>query len=146
MLVKKDGYVPFYVDYRKEAFNRGQDTLRMKTSRAPFVPLFSQHAVGVMYWFNLIVISLLNLFTLGFVLFKRKLRVRFLWAAAILVLNTTLYVLYLDGSLVHFHLLNGPVYLTPYWMYPYSLKIVLPLASLAFWILYLFKRDSITKK
>jgi hypothetical protein len=145
LLVEKEGYVPVFVDCGKKSFNHQFETIRMKRTQTPFKPRFQQRMVRIMYWFDLIVLSLFNLFTLGFVLFNRNLINKFVWILAILLLNTTIHLLYLDGSIVHFSLLNGPVYLRHYWTFPYTLKLVLPIGSIFFWIMYVFSRDSVTE-
>lgn len=145
LLVEKSGYDPVYIDCSKKSFNRQQETIKMKRALKPFVPIIPQSAVRVMYWFNLIVLSLFNLFTLMFVISYRGLLNKLLWVVAILLLNVTLHFLYLDGSIIKFSLLNGPIYLAHYWTYPYSVKIVLPIASLFFWIMFIFSKDSIVE-
>ncbi len=143
LLVEKSGYIPVYIDCNKKSFHRDQETIKMKRAIKPFVPMIPQSAVRVMYWFNLIVVSLFNLMTLVFVLFYRKLINKFYWVVAILLLNLTIHLLYLDGSIVDFNIINGPVYLAHYWTYPYSVKIVLPIASFFFWIMFIYRKDSI---
>lgn len=143
LLVDKSGYEPIYIDCSKKSFSRDQETIKMKRAIKPFVPKLPQSAVRVMYWFNLIVISLFNFLTLMFVLFYRRLINKLLWVVAILLLNVTIHLLFLDGSIVDFSIINGPIYLAHYWTYPYSVKIVLPIASLFFWIMFTFSRDSI---
>lgn len=143
LLVEKSGYYPVYIDCNKKTFHRDQETIKMKRAIKPFVPMIPQGAVRVMYWFNLIVISLFNILTLVFVLFYRQLINKLYWVVAILLLNITIHFLYLDGSIVDFKIINGPVYLAHYWTYPYSVKIVLPMASLFFWIMFIYRRDSI---
>lgn len=143
LLVEKPGYIPVYIDCSKKSFVYNQEIIKMKRTSTSFVPKIPQSTVRTMYWFNLIVLSLFNFLTLLFVLFYRRLINKFLWVIAILLLNVTIHLLYLDGSIVDFSLINGPVYLAHYWTYPYTVKIILPIASIIFWIMFIFSRDSI---
>jgi len=69
LLVEKPGYVPVYIDCSKKSFDYDKAIIKMKKTNTTFVSKIPQKAVRVMYWFNLIAISLFNFLTLLFVLF-----------------------------------------------------------------------------
>jgi len=95
----------------------------------------------VMYYVNIFLVSLLNMLTLLFVIFRKGIKRKVLWIPGILLLNPTFFLSITDGCIARFFPLNGPVYLTHFHEYPFSLKIVIPLVSILFWCLYLWRRN-----
>jgi hypothetical protein len=93
-----------------------------------------------------IIFSLFNAFTLIFILFKSKIRLKFLWVSGIILINPAFRFLHSDFSLLDYEILNGPFYLFNYWNYPYSLIIAIPAISIVFWIIYLMKKEWIQGK
>lgn len=146
IMIEKNGYIPKYVNFNNDMYDHDSAVIKLQPAKEAFKPVLPRKAVKFMYWFNKIVLSLFNVFTLIFIIFKKGIRKKYLWIIGVLFLNFTFYFLYLDLSLSRFRPINGPIYLTNYWMYPYSVKIVIPVITIAFWILYFFKRNWIMKK
>jgi len=143
ILLEKDGYKTKHINFNKGKLQLVNAIIELEKSEGKPVYAVDRKYVKTMFYFNKYVLSLLNLLTLLFVAIKKKVNYRFVWIMGILLLNPTFFISFTDLSLVKFHLLNGPVYLTHFYMYPYSLKFVFPVATILFWIIYLVKRDKI---
>jgi len=80
-----------------------------------------------------------------FVIFKKGIKRKALWICAIILLNPTFFLSVTNGSISGFVPLSGPVFLTHFAAYPFSLKIVLPLGTLLFWGLFLSGKSKLVK-
>lgn len=143
LMIEKPGYMPLYIDCNNKSFRHQKAVLRMEVLQKPFVPAIPQVWVRRFYWFNLIVISLFNLVTLVFILFRRHMLNRFAWVMALLLLNVSVDLLYTNALPLNLSLLHGPFYLAHYWTHPYTVKIALPVVSLLFWYLFRNHREKI---
>ena len=143
ILLEKDGYKTKHVNFNRGKLQSANTTIELEKSEGKSVCAVDRKYVKTMFYFNKYVLSLLNLLTFLFVAIKKKVDYRFVWIMGILLLNPTFFISFTDLSLVKFNFLNGPVYLTHFHMYPYSLKFIIPLTSILFWIIYLVKRDKI---
>lgn len=146
MMVEKSGYMPLYIDCSNKSFRHQNAVLRMVAVQKPFVPAIQQVWVRRMYWFDLVVVSIFNLFTLLFVLFRKRLLHRFAWVMALLFLNFSFDLLYMNAMPLNFSLLHGPFYLVHYWTHPYTVVIALPVVSLLFWYMFLYRRAKLEQE
>lgn len=142
VLVHKDGYQSTFFDLSQEEDLMGI-TLELKPGNLPFQTKYSSSLVEIFYKINLYVVNLIVLLTILFVFYK-KVRFYLFWIAAILFLNMTLRINYIDGSL-SFDFLHLPFYLKSFAFYPFTIKIPLLLGTLAFWGYYLFSRFDLKK-
>lgn len=147
MLLSKEGYQSKHVSFRSAKTDPQNMLIEMeRTEAAQADGLVDRCWVSAMYYINMYVISLLNVLTLLFVVFRKGLKRKVLWIFGILLLNPTFFLSVTDGSIASFFPLNGPVYLTYFSAYPFSLKIVLPLGTLLFWSLYLWRWNKLVKE
>ena len=142
VLVHRDGYQSTYFDLSQEEDLMGI-TLELKPGNLPFQTKYSSSLVEIFYKINLYVVNLIVLLTILFVFYK-KVRFYLFWIVAILFLNMTLRINYIDGSL-SFDFLHLPFYLKSFAFYPFTIKIPLLLGTLAFWGYYLFSRFDLKK-
>ena len=141
IMLEKKGYKAKHINLSAGNTPRIDAVIELQKSDATTVNSVDRKYVKTMFYFNKYVLSLLNVLTLLFIIIHKKVEYRLVWILGILLFNLTFFFSYTDFSLVKYLLLNGPVYLTHYWVYPYSLKFVIPIATILFWVLYLFKKD-----
>lgn len=143
LLISKKGYETKYVDLGK---GHGFTDLvhKLKPSTQQFTPKLPSSLVKGFYIYNKYISNIIALFTLLFILIKR-IRYKWLWVLAILFINATLKVNYIDGglSLDFFH---SPFYIKQHVFYPFTIKIPLLLSMVAFWLTYFLKREWIINK
>jgi len=143
LLIEKEGYKTRHVNFRNDCIDKRNSIITLeRTDKEKDSSCLPRKLVSMMFYFNKYLISSINLLTLIFLFFKRKIKYRAIWIILVLLGNITLYISYTDCSIVKMSVLNGPVYLTHFWVYPYSVKIVIPLATLAFWGYYIFFRKN----
>lgn len=130
ILIEKEGFKSKYVNISKTR-NTGEAgfSLDQGENRNRFSPV----GVKLFYVINL-GLSLLNLLTIMFILFKH-IRYKFLWIFGIIVINCVFRIIYVDGS-VTFDFFHGPFFLLHYTYYPFTIKMVLPIVTICFWLLY----------
>lgn len=142
ILLAKDGYKTKHVNFKSDPISKDAAVIEMEKLEADSLEdlCIQKKVVPIMYYVNLYFISLLNLLTLLFLIFKKEIKRKIVWILSVLLFNCTLFVSITDCSIMDFSLINGPFYLTHYWLYPYSVKIVVPIATILFWCIYLIKR------
>jgi len=145
ILVEKKGYLPVYLNY-SERSDSNNTLIKMQSTDKEFKPFFPRKLVRFSYYTNMVVWSIFNVFTMIFILSNKNLRKRFLWIIGILIFNLTFYFLFLDGTISKFSIINGPFYLTHYWMHPYSIKVGFPIVSILFWVFYKIKPELIKRQ
>lgn len=134
VLVHKDGYQSTYFDLSQEE-DIMDITLELKPGNLPFQTKYSSSLVEICYKINLYVVNLIVLLTILFVLYKKVSFYRF-WIAAILFVNMTLRINYINGNLSSDYF-NLPFYLKGFVFYPFTIKIPLLFGTFAFWAYYL---------
>ncbi|MCK3685931.1 carboxypeptidase-like regulatory domain-containing protein [Maribellus sp. YY47] len=147
MLLSKEGYKSRHISFRSgkaDPQNMLIEMERRETTQSDRV--FEPRWVSMMYYINMYVISLLNVLTLLFVIFKKGIKRKALWICAIVLLNPTFFLSVTNGNISQFLPLNGPVFLAHFATYPFSLKIVLPLGTLLFWVLYVWLRNKLIRE
>ena len=135
VLVHKDGYQSTYFDLSQEE-DMMDITLELKPGNLPFQTKYSSSLVDLFYKINLYVVNLIVLLTILLVLYKKVSFYRF-WIAAILFLNMTLRINYINGNLSSDYF-NLPFYLKGFVFYPFTIKIPLLFGTVAFWGYYFF--------
>jgi len=146
ILLKKEGYKTKHVSLRKSKNRNANELIQMeKIENTSDNYCMKKKRVAQMFYFNKYVLSLINIATILFLIFSIRIKRRMLWIFGILLFNLTFFITYTDCSINNFRLINGPVYLTHYWIYPYSVKIVVPLATMTFWLIYLRFRKILLK-
>lgn len=141
ILLEKEGYKTKHLNLTTQNEKMTDEIIKLEKSNEKFVNSIDQKYQKIMFYFNKYFLSLLNLLTLIFLIFKKNIHYQFNWIVGILFLNLTLYYSITDFHLVNFHIINGPIYLQHYNWHPFSLKIVFPGASILFWMLYFVKRE-----
>lgn len=141
LLFEKAGYQPQYI------YNKSHQDVKvlLKKEVAPFSPAIEKHWLKWVYYFNLLALTPLTVFTFFFVIFKRGLRKKWIWLTGILLLNFKFLISYLDASVVDFSAINGPLFLAHYTTHPFAIEVALPLVTVVFWILFFLKRDLLLK-
>ena len=140
ILLVKEGYQTKHVNFKNDRVIQDNAIIEMEMLNGSTQEFsLPKKTISLMYYFNLYIISLVNVLTLLFLIFRKGIPWKYFWILGVLLFNLILFISFTDGSVSDFSILNGPVYLTHYWIYPYSVKIVLPLTSIMFWILYLAK-------
>jgi hypothetical protein len=146
ILVEKKGYQPKYINFSKEKYDMDNIIIMLQPTTKENKSSLSQNELRFLNTLIKIIFSLFNAFTLIFILFKSKIRLKFLWVSGIILINPAFRFLHSDYSLLDYEILNGPFYLFNYWNYPYSLIIAIPAISIIFWIIYLVKRNWIQEQ
>lgn len=136
-LVSKEGYKTTYFDLSNEKDIHNL-SLKIKASEEKLVATYSESLVRWFYCINLTVINLLALLTICFVLYK-KVEYKWIWLLLILTLNITLQINYING---HWSVDIGglPSYIKYYAFYPFTIKIVCPIAITLFWMNYFIQK------
>jgi hypothetical protein len=146
ILLEKEGYKTKHLNLSTGKAQRKDAVIELQKSDATTANSIDRKYVKTMFYFNKYFLSLLNVLTLLFIAINKKIKYRVAWIAGILLLNLTFFFSFTDFSLIKYHILNGPIYLTHFKMYPYSLKFVIPIATILFWVLYLVKKEWIMEK
>lgn len=134
ILLTKEGYKTTHINFSKIQRTKKEYLFEMEKLQNYEAPCcLNRQRVRQMYYFNKFFLSAFNVLTIVFILFRRKLKWRFFWIAGILILNPTFFVSVADCSLMSLKILNGPIYLTHFSFYPFSVMIVLPVFPLLFW-------------
>lgn len=140
LLIEKDGYETSYFDLSNVSDLQNVN-LEIRASNIIQPTFCSKSLVRTFYFINLYIVSLLSLITILFIAFKR-IKHKWIWLVVILFICITFKINYVTGVLdVDF--LHSPFYLKHYDFYPFTIKIVLPIAQFLFWVLYFVKRDLI---
>jgi hypothetical protein len=139
VLFEKKGYEPKFYNFSNRSFDSDSTTIKLQPTNKIYKPALSQNQHRFINTLIKIAFSLLNVFTLIFILVNDKIRWRYLWITAILFINLIFNLLYLDYSLLSYEIIHSPFFLTGYWNNPYSLKIAIPIIAIVFWFLYLTK-------
>lgn len=146
ILVSKQGYKTKHVNFKKDKIKKNNAIIEMEIlENSTEESCFDLKRVSQMYFFNKYFISLINILTLLFLIFKKRVKWRIIWMLGVFIFNFTIFISFVDCSLMDFKLINGPVFLTHYWHYPFSIKIVFPIASIAFWSAYLINKRLLLK-
>jgi hypothetical protein len=146
MLFERRGYEPKYHNFSNDHYDSDFTTIKLQPTNADYKPPHSRNQLRFVNTLIKIAFSLLNIFTLIFILIKSDIQWRYLWITGILFLNLVFNLLYLDYSLLSYEIIHAPFFLRGYWNNPYSLKVAVPLTSIIFWILYKLKSELITGK
>lgn len=137
LLLEKEGYVTRHITFDKTGIKRDSAVIALeRTANSTGSYCINSKYVAWMFYFNKYVLSLINILTLLFLIIKKKIKWRLAWIIGVLLCSFTLFISYTDCSIVKFYVLNGPIYLTHFWVHPYSVKIVMPIATIAFWVFY----------
>jgi hypothetical protein len=140
ILAEKKGYQPKYINSAKGDYNFNKTkVIQLQQTHKIYKPALSKNQLRFINSLIKITFSILNVLTLIFILVNAEIRWRYMWITAILFLNLIFNFLYLDFSLLGYEVIHAPFFLIGYWNNPYSLKIAVPIISIAFWILYLSK-------
>jgi hypothetical protein len=146
VLLSKQGYKTKHINFTKnklekdnaliemELLNDSTDDYCIDIKRAPQMHFVNKH-----------IVSLVNILTMLFLVLKRNVKLRVLWILCVLMLNFTIFISFVDCSIMGFNPFNGPVFLTHYRHYPFSIKIVIPVATIVFWSIYLINKTLIIK-
>jgi hypothetical protein len=141
ILLEKRGYKTKHINFETFHLMRDSAIIELEKSENSSENIcISRETVSRMYYFNMYFISLLNILTLLFLIIK-KIRWKILWIIGILLLNLTIFISFTDCSIIKWSIINGPVYLTHFWIYPYSVKIVIPIMTITFWIIFLTNKS-----
>ncbi len=139
IFVEGKGYQPKFINFSEGVYNQDSAVIKLQPIKKIYKPSLSQDQLRFANSLIKIVFSLLNIFTLLFILVKSGIRWRYLWITGILFINLILNLLYTNFSLISYEIIHAPFFLYGYWNNPYSLKIAVPIISIIFWILYLSK-------
>jgi len=144
ILVEKKGYQPKYINSAEgdSNFNKTK-VIQLQQTHKVYKPFLSKNQLRFTNSLVKIVFSLLNVFTLIFILINSEIRWQYIWITGILFINLVFNLLYLDYNLISYEIIHAPFFLTGYWNNPYSLKIAVPIISIVFWILYFSRRNLI---
>lgn len=140
VLFERKGYEPKFLNFSNRNFDSDSTTIKLQPTNKFYKPVLSGNQLRFINTLIKIAFSLLNVLTLIFIFVNDKIRLRYVWISGILFLNLIFNLFYLDNSLLSYEIIHAPFFLTGYWNSPYSLKIAVPIVSLAFWILYLTTR------
>jgi hypothetical protein len=143
ILVEKKGYEPKYLNFSNENNDLDSSAIKLQPTNKVYNPLLSRNQLRFVNSVIKIIFSLLNIFTLIFILINSEIRWQYVWITGILFINLIFNLLYLDFNLISYEIIHAPFFLTGYWNNPYSLKIAIPVVSIIFWILYFSKRNLI---
>ena len=132
ILLNKDGYEPKL--HQVEHFKN--NLVEMKPLKGSFETAFSQDWIVVFYNINKFLISGINILTMAFILFNKRLKWRFASVLVIALFNVTIGLSYLDGALVEWQLIGSPIHIVHHWTYPFTVMFMLPMGAVLFWILY----------
>jgi hypothetical protein len=146
ILLSKQGYKTKHVDFKNDKIKKSNAIIEMEIledSTEEFC--FDLKQVSQMYYFNKYFISLINILTLFFLILKKRVKWKLIWILGVFIFNFTIFISFVDCSIMDFKPINGPIFLTHYWHYPFSIKIVFPIASIAFWSAYLINKRLLLK-
>lgn len=130
IMIEKDGFKSQYVNFG-DAGSKSRTSISLE--RGEKAVQFPSEGVTLFYFINL-GISLLNLVTIIFVLFNR-IRYKYLWFLGLVFMSCVFNIVYIDGS-VGFDFIHGPFFLLHHNYYPFTIKVVVPVAAILFWLFY----------
>ncbi len=137
LLLEKEGYAVRHITFNSSDMKKDSALIVLeKAANRSGDYCVNRKYVSWMFYFNKYVLSLINILTLLFVVIKKRIKWRVVWIIGVLLFNVTLFVSFTDCSIVKLYFLNGPVYLTHFGLNPYSVKIVVPVVTIVFWIIY----------
>jgi hypothetical protein len=146
ILLNKDGYKTKHVNFKTDKIEMNNALIELeKLGKSTVHFCIEKKRISQLYYFNMYFISLFNLLTLLFLLFKKKIRGKILWILGVILFNLTILISFTDCSISDFKLINSPIPLTHYWIHPYSIKIVIPVFAIIFWGIYLIKKKALFK-
>lgn len=141
ILLSKQGYRTKHVNFKKDKIEKDNALIEMEIlENSTEEYCVDLKRISQIRFFNKYFISLINILTLLFLILKKRVKWRILWILGVLILNFTIFISFVDCSMMDFKPINGPVFLTHYWHYPFSIKIVIPITSIAFWSIYLINK------
>jgi len=144
ILVEKKGFQPKYINSADENSNFNKTkVIKLQQTNKVNKPSLSKNQLRFINSLIKITFSILNIFTLIFILINSEIRWQYIWITGILFINLIFNLLYMDFNLISFEIIHAPFFLAGYWNNPYSLNIAVPIISVAFWILYFSKRNLI---
>jgi hypothetical protein len=143
ILVEKKGFQPTFISFSDGTYKPDNTVIKLHSTNKVYKPALSQNQLRFINTLIKIVFSLLNVFTLIFILINSEIRWQYIWITGILFINLIFNLLYFDFNLISYEIIHAPFFLTNYWNNPYSLKIAIPIVSIVFWILYFSKRNLI---
>jgi hypothetical protein len=146
IFVEKRGYQPKYINFSEAAYNPDTAVIKLQPIYKAVKPILSRNQLRFINSLIKIAFSLLNVFTLIFILINSEIRWQYVWITGILFINLIFNLLYLDFNLISYEIVHAPFFLTGYWNNPYSLKIAIPVVSIIFWILYFLRRNLIKEE
>lgn len=144
LLVEKQGYKSKYIDLSSYHSNLQDIKIRLITANQVQKDCFNRSYVFKFYIFNLIFTNLLAIFTLGFIIIK-KVKFRWYWVLLILCINIVLKLNWFNGTW-DIDIVELPFFLKDYIYYYFTIKIVIPLSIIVFWILFFTKKDAILQR
>jgi len=143
ILVEKKGYQSKFINFSDGINNPDSVVIKLQTINNFYKPALSRNQLRFVNSLIKIAFSLLNVFTLIFILINAEIRWQYFWITGILFINLIFNLLYTDFNLISYEIIHAPFFLSGYWNNPYSLKIAVPIVSIAFWILYFSRRNLI---
>lgn len=143
LLIERKGYEPKYIEFSVKNNDLENKLIKLQPTNKVYNPAISQNQLRFINTLIKIAFSLLNVFTLIFILINSEIRWQYIWIIGILFINLIFNLLYLDFNLISYEIVHAPFFLEGYWNNPYSLKIAVPIISIAFWILYFSNRNLI---
>lgn len=146
ILLSKQGYKTKLVDFKNDQISKQNALIEMEVLESSIEEFcFDLSRVSQMYFFNKYFISMINVLTLVFLIFNKRVRWRIVWILGVFMFNFTAFISFVDCRILDFNLINWPVILTHYWHYPFSIKVVFPFASVVFWSAYLINKRLLVK-
>lgn len=143
ILVERLGYEHKYIEFSVQNNDLDNIVIKLQPTNKAYKPSLSQNQLRFINTLIKIAFSLLNVFTLIFILINSEIRWQYVWITGILFINLIFNLLYRDYNLISYEIIHAPFFLSGYWNNPYSLKIALPIVSIVFWILYFSNRNLI---
>lgn len=142
IMLEKDGFKPKHVNFSKDKVNRLDAVIELTKSEGKPKMAINRVWVKRVFWMNDCLYPLLTLVTFLFVVLKKKIRRKWLWIAAVFVLNLYLQLSITDLSIKDIGLHFG---LFPFFWHPYSVGLLLPFGTLLFWGFYFFRNNLVVK-
>ena len=146
ILLSKEGYKTKLIDFNNDKISTGNAIIEMEVledSTEEFC--FDIKRVSQMYFFNKYFISMINVLTILFLIFKKRVKWKTVWILGVFIFNFTTLISFVDCRILDFNPINWPVLLTHHWHYPFAIKIVFPIASIVFWSTYLTNKRLLLK-
>ena len=135
ILLEKDSYKTRYINVNKAY--KSPSSLNIELERGKNTNSLPREGVKLFYIFK-IIISVINFVTILFILFN-NVQHKVLWISGIIFINCVFDIIYIDGS-TDFDFFHGPFSLLHYIYSPFTITVVIPLVTIAFWVLYLKRK------